>query len=184
MNALKTNALEANHSWLRKCAAGVCAAALVTSTAGVASGQSSPPSPAPGDTVPAFDAVGVDGRSQRIDFSKGTTVLVFFLSSCPTCHRMIPLWNQAFSRKAADLRVIGVILDQEPPGFFSATTVSFPVVRSPGKEFLATYKVSRVPVTMRIVSPGKVADVGVGALDAMRVGEIFRRPEKGAGGGR
>lgn len=163
----------------RKFAGVACAAALLTSLAGVASAQSppAPASPAAGDTVRGFEAAGVDGRSHRIDFSKGTTVLVFFLSSCPTCHRMIPLWNQAFSRKAADLKVVGVILDQEPPGFFSATPVSFPVVRSPGKEFLATYKVSRVPVTMRVVAPGKVVDVGVGALDAMRVGEIFRRPE-------
>jgi hypothetical protein len=135
------------------------------------------PSPAPGDSVPAFDAVGIDGKSQHVAYSKGTTVLVFFLSSCPTCHRMIPLWNQAFARKAPDLKVIGVLLDQEPPGFFAATPVSFPVLRSPGKDFLATYKVARVPVTMRVVAPGRVVDVGVGALDAMRVGEIFRRPE-------
>lgn len=161
---------------LRTAAVYACAAALLLSSAGAAPPESPPP-PAPGDTVPAFDALGVDGRSQRVDFSKGTTVLVFFLSSCPTCHRMIPLWNQAFAHKAAGLKVIGVILDQEPPGFFSATPVAFPVVRSPGKEFLATYKVSRVPVTMRVVAPGKIGDVGVGALDAMRVGEIFRRPE-------
>lgn len=162
--------------WLRTTAAFACAAALLSSS--VSAAPPAPPAPPePGDRVPAFDAVGVDGRSQHIEFSNGTTVLVFFLSSCPTCHRMIPLWNQAFARKAAGLKVVGVILDQEPPGFFTATPVSFPVVRSPGKEFLATYKVSRVPVTMRVVAPGKIGDVGVGALDAMRVGEIFRRPE-------
>jgi hypothetical protein len=152
-------------------------AALLVCPADAAPPQASPPAPMAGDAVPSFDAAGVDGRSQHIEFSKGTTVLVFFLSSCPTCHRMIPMWNQAFARKAADLRVIGVILDQEPPGFFSATPVSFPVVRSPGKEFLAKYKVARVPVTMRVVAPGRIVDVGVGALDAMRVGEIFRRPD-------
>lgn len=153
------------------------ALALAAASLGAAPPEASAPAPAAGDAVPAFDAAGVDGRSQHIEFSKGTTILVFFLSSCPTCHRMIPLWNQAFARKAAGLKVIGVILDQEPPGFFSVTPVSFPVVRSPGKEFLASYKVARVPVTMRVVAPGRIADVGVGALDAMRVGEIFRRPE-------
>ena len=150
-------------------------ALLVLSPAGaVPSEEPAPPSPAPGDVVPAFDATGIDGRSQHVAYSKGTTVLVFFLSSCPTCHRMIPLWNRAFQHKPAGLQVVGVLMDQEPPNFFATTAISFPVVRSPGKEFLQKWKVSRAPLMVRVAPGGKVEDVSMGYADAIRVGEVFK----------
>lgn len=54
--------------------------------------------PSVGDVVPSFSAEGIDGSRRDITYPKGaTTVLVFFLSSCPTCHRMLPEWNRAWS---------------------------------------------------------------------------------------
>lgn len=129
----------------------------------------------PGDTVPAFEAEGLDGATQQIGYPKGsTTVLLFFSSGCPTCHKMIPEWNRAYERKPSALKVVGVLMDREPPGFFMATPVSFPVVRSPGKELARAFKVQRVPLTLRVGPGGRVEDVGVGPLDLMRIGEIFR----------
>jgi len=145
--------------------------ALATVPLGAA-GES--PSPARGDVVPAFDATGLDGRAVRVDYAHGpTTVLLFFLSSCPTCHKMLPEWNRAYDRRPKTLRVYGILLDQEPPGFFMATPVSFPVLRSPGGDFTRAYKLSRVPLTLRIGPGGRVEDVGSGYLDAMRLGELF-----------
>ncbi len=47
-----------------------------------------------GDTVPAFHAAGFDGAIKSIDYPKGTTTLVvFFLSGCPTCHKMLPVFR-------------------------------------------------------------------------------------------
>ena len=132
-------------------------------------------SPAPGDIVPAFDTQTVDGNSQRVSFPKGSrTVLVFFLSSCSVCHKMIPEWNRAYQRRPANLKVFGVILDQEPPGFFAVTPITFPVLRSPGRDFLQARKISRVPVTLRVGEGGKVEEVAVGIVDPIRLGEIFR----------
>ena len=103
-----------------------------------------PQAPSSGDVIPTFEAQGVDGKTQQVSFPKGTsTVLVFFLSGCPTCHKMIPEWNRAFERKPGPLRMIGVLMDQEPPGFFSAMPISFPLVRSPGRSFLQSLKVPR-----------------------------------------
>jgi redoxin len=131
--------------------------------------------PSVGDVVPAFSAEAVDGSRRDIAYPKGaTTVLVFFLSSCPTCHRMLPEWNRAWERRPKGLNVVGVMLDREPPGFFGVNPVAFPVVRSPGRAFLDTYKVHRVPVTLRVGPGGKVQDVGLGALDPLRIGELFR----------
>lgn len=133
-----------------------------------------PPLPAVGDVLPAFEAEGLDGRRVKVDFPKdSSTVLLFFLSSCPSCHRMIPEWNQAFARKPGALRVHGVLLDKEPPGFFLGMPMSFPVLRGPGGDFNRTYKLNRVPLTLRVGPGGRVADVGVGQLDRIRLGQLF-----------
>ena len=129
----------------------------------------------PGYTVPEFSALAVDGTTRQVSYPKGSaTVLLFFLSSCPTCHKMLPEWNRAYQRRPKTVNVVGVLLDKAPPGFFEAYPVAFPVVQSPGRDFLATYKVSRTPTTMRVASGGKVENHGVGLLDPITLGEYFR----------
>ncbi|HEY7514518.1 MAG TPA: TlpA disulfide reductase family protein [Vicinamibacteria bacterium] len=131
--------------------------------------------PSAGDVIPAFDAKGVDGSPHRVEFKKGSrTVLVFFLSGCPSCHKMIPEWNRAFGRKPAGLDMVGVLMDQEPPGFFATIQVDFPVVRSPGRQFMDSLKVQRAPLTLRVAAGGKVEDVALGVIDPIRLGEFFR----------
>jgi hypothetical protein len=168
-----------------RASAGTLLAALVCALAGAptrgtalaSEGAGAPvPMPSPGDVVPAFVADGVQGSAEYVDFPKGsTTVLLFFLSGCPTCHKLIPEWNRAYERRPAGLKVIGVLMDQEPPGFFVATPLSFPVVRSPGRQFLKSLKVNRAPVTLRVGPGGRVEDVGIGLVDPIRLGELFRR---------
>jgi thiol-disulfide isomerase/thioredoxin len=155
--------------------AGVPASMAATQAAPQAAPSSPPPSLAPGDTVTPFDAVGVDGVSRRVDFPKGShTVVMFFLSSCPVCHKMLPVWTEYYQRKPKTLNVVGVMLDSPPPGFFSAMPIGFPVVRSPGPELHRAYKVQHVPLTVRVGPGGKVEDVGEGVLDAIKLGQIFR----------
>jgi len=154
-------------------------AGLLGSTAGPAPAQDAPApeamAPSLGDVLPAFVADGVDGKSQYVDFPKGSsTVLVFFLSSCPHCHKMIPLWNKAFDSKPAGVKMIGVIMDQEPPGFFTGMPVSFPVVRSPGRAFLNSIKVRRAPLTLRVGGGGTVEDETLGEVDADRLQQFFK----------
>ena len=134
-----------------------------------------PPQLAPGDVVPPFDAEGVDGVVHHVTYGKQPTVLLFFLSSCPHCQKQIPEWNRAFDRRPPGVNVVAVMLDQAPPGFFQALPVSFPVVRSPGREFNQKFKVNRVPMTLRVGAGGKVEDVSSGPTDPIRLGELFRR---------
>jgi peroxiredoxin len=130
---------------------------------------------APGDTVQPFDAEGLDGLVKHVAYPKGSaTVLLFFLSSCPTCHKMIPEWSRAYERRPAKLSVVGVLMDREPPGFFEATRIPFPIVRSPGRDFLQAWKVQRAPMTVRVGPGGKVEDAQIGIIDPIRLGEIFR----------
>jgi hypothetical protein len=134
-----------------------------------------PDAPAVGDVIPAFDAASIQGSREHVGFPKGqTTVLLFFLSGCPTCHKMLPQWNRAFERRPKGLTVIGVLMDQEPPGFFQAVPIAFPVLRSPGREFLNGLKVRRAPLTLRVGAGGKVEDVAQGLVDPIRLGQLFR----------
>jgi hypothetical protein len=156
--------------------------ALVTlvalSAARVAAQAGSPPvSPSKGDVIPAFETLGVDGKPAKVDFPKGTkTVLLFFLSGCPTCHKMIPEWNKAFERKAKDLKVVGVIMDQEPPGFWGTMPVAFPVIRSPGRAFLSGLNVNRAPLTLRVGAGGTIDDLALGIVDPIKLGQLFAPP--------
>jgi hypothetical protein len=153
------------------------AAALSVLPAGVVAQQPTPSphlTPVKGATIPAFDAEGLDGKVQKIAFDKGSTVLLFFLSSCPTCHKMIPEWNRMYERRPKGLNVIGVIMDREPPGFFSTMPIAFPVVRSPGRQFTSAHHIERVPLTLRVGAGGKVEDVAMGIIDPIKLGEIFR----------
>jgi thiol-disulfide isomerase/thioredoxin len=134
-----------------------------------------PQAPSKGDVVPAFESMTIQGQPHKVDFPKGSrTVLLFFLSSCPHCHKMIPEWNRAYDRRPKGLEVLGVIMDQEPPGFWSSISVAFPVVRSPGREFLRQLNVNRAPLALRVGEGGRIADLALGETDPIRLGEIFK----------
>jgi hypothetical protein len=87
---------------------------------------------------------------------------------------MIPEWNRVYQKRPKGLTILAVIVDKEPPGFFMATPITFPVVRAPGNDFLRTNRVNRVPLTLRIAAGGRVEDLGLGMLDPIRIGELFR----------
>jgi thiol-disulfide isomerase/thioredoxin len=161
------------------CRAAACVATSSLFAAAALAQTAQPPvSPSKGDVIPAFETLGIDGKPVKVEFPQGSkTVLLFFLSGCPTCHKMIPEWNRAFSRRAGDLRVVGVIMDQEPPGFWGTITVAFPVVRSPGRAFLTGLNVNRAPLTLRVGAGGRVEDLVLGLVDPIRLGELFAPPK-------
>ena len=131
--------------------------------------------PTLGDTLPALETHALDGSAKRVDYPKGTTtVLLFFSSSCPVCHRMIPEWNRLYEKRGKSVSIVGVIVDREPPGFFQTMPVAFPVVRVPPGDFAHSHKIRRVPLTLRVAPGGKIEDLGLGVLDPIRLGELFR----------
>lgn len=131
--------------------------------------------PTLGSTFPSFDATAIDGAPRHFGYPKGTTtVLLFFSSGCPVCHRMIPEWNRAYERRAQGVEIVGVLVDREPPGFFQAMPVAFPVVRLPGNDFARVNKINRVPLTLRVAAGGTIEDLGLGVLDPIRLGELLR----------
>ena len=152
-------------------AAVLLATVALTGTAATAPANA----PSKGDVVPAFETIGIDGKPHKFEFPKGSrTVFLFFLSGCPSCHKMIPEWNRAYERRPEGLTVLGVIMDQEPPGFWSTRSIEFPVVRSPGRQFLRGLNVNRAPLTLRVVGGGTVEDLALGLTDPIRLGELFK----------
>jgi peroxiredoxin len=138
-----------------------------------------PSSPSKGDLVPVFETLEVGGKPAKVDFPKGSkTVLLFFLSGCPVCHKMIPEWNRAYERRSKGLSVVGIIMDPEeaPPAFWSTMAISFPVLRSPGREFLRGLNVNRAPLTLRVGEGGRIEDLAMGVVDPIRLGELFAPP--------
>jgi hypothetical protein len=154
------------------------AAGLLLLAAEAAAQTAQPPvTPAKGDVIPVFETLGIDGKPVKVDFPKGSqTVLLFFLSGCPSCHKMIPEWNRAYERKAQNLKVVGVIMDQEPPGFWGTLPIKFPVIRSPGRAFLSSLHVNRAPLTLRVGAGGQIVDLALGLVDPIRLGELFAPP--------
>ncbi len=156
------------------------AAAAPAPSATTAAAPKATPAPTPisiqaGEQVVPFELVGIDGVLHRVDFPKGqVTVLLFFNSGCPHCHRMIPVWNEAFQRRPRNLAVIGIVTDPAPLEFFQEMTILFPVLRSPGREFTDRLKVPTVPYTIRVRPGGTIDDVAAGELDPIRIGQLFR----------
>jgi hypothetical protein len=170
----------------RRFYAAFLALALVAgSAASMAAAPAASPAPSPasseslvprkGDVIKPFSAVGMDGVTRQVDFAKGPTILLFFLSSCPACHKMLPEWNSAYSKRPAGVTVYAIVMDQPPPSFFVVNPVAFPVLQSPGREFTRLLNVQRVPTTVRVAPGGKVEDAVLGQIDPIRLGELFRR---------
>jgi thiol-disulfide isomerase/thioredoxin len=141
------------------------------------------PTPMPplaaGDVIAPFQARGYANETPlyTVDFPKTgpTTVLLIFLSTCPHCHKMIPVWNKALEKKPKDLKVLGIMLDEGGPGFFQAFKIVFPVLRPAlPTEFANLLKIRNVPMTIRIKPGGIVESIAVGDPDAAKVPDLFR----------
>jgi len=52
--------------------------------------------------------------------------------------------------------------------------IAFPVVRSPGRQFLQELNVNRAPLTLRVGGGGTIEDLALGVTDPIRLGELFK----------
>lgn len=132
-----------------------------------------------GDVLDPIHARGLNDVDYTVEFPKNgpTTVVLFFLSTCPHCHAMLPYWNEAVEKKPKDLKVVGIMLDEGSQGFFALYKIGFPVLKALESRALSRrLKLSRVPLTARVLPGGMVEDVLFGDPDPPRIEQIFRAP--------
>ncbi len=129
----------------------------------------------PGDEAPVFAVETLTGARTPIEYARGApTVLLFFLASCPHCKKLIPQWNAAHEARGAGVKVLGVMLDREPPGWFELVPISFPVVHVEDPRGVSRlFRLTRVPMTVRVGPDRRVADVVVGDVEPARLSQLF-----------
>jgi len=160
----------------RTCVAIVAAGLTLASGSTWGQAEGGPPALKVGDKVPAITAPNAaDERSRTVDYPKGhATVLLLFLPDCSHCHKMIPEWNREFGRKPPSVDVVGLMMGPEPPGFFQVFPIAFPVLRYSGRDAQSAFKLTKVPMMVRVGPGGVVQDVAHGVIDPIRLGEIFK----------
>jgi thiol-disulfide isomerase/thioredoxin len=133
---------------------------------------------APGSPAPDFAVQGLaSAKAAPLEYATGApTVLLFFLSSCPHCKQLIPHWNKAYEKRGAGVKVVGVMLDREPPGFFQMVSIAFPVVHAVDPRGVGrSFRISQVPMTVRVDARRAIEAVEVGEVKDERLAEIFAK---------
>ncbi len=142
--------------------------------------QAPSPSPrmglAPGTPAPVVSVQGLmSANAAALEYAPGApTVLLFFLSSCPHCKQVIPHWNRAYEKRGAGVKIVGVMLDRAPRTFFDLVPISFPVVYAADpREVGRAFRISMVPMTVRVDAARVVEAVEVGDVTDERLAQIF-----------
>lgn len=133
--------------------------------------------PAPGAAAPTFAVESLVGTVAPIEYaSNAPTVLLFFLASCPHCKHMLPHWNEAYEKRPAGVKVLGVMLDREPRAYFRLNPVAFPVVHAADpREVGRLFNVTKVPLVVRVGASRTVEDVEAGPAEPARLAQLFKK---------
>ncbi|HEX8283142.1 MAG TPA: TlpA disulfide reductase family protein [Pyrinomonadaceae bacterium] len=147
----------------------------------------------PGDVVPPFTTVDVDGNRAAVELPAGRKQLLFIFSRyCSVCGTQFPIWERLAREVKSDrLAVQGVALDsmQDTRGYLKGKDPGFQIILAPNDAFSRAYRVERLPQVALISEDGVVEWVGIGALNGEKLAELeskLRRGETasvGAGGG-
>ncbi len=164
---------------VHRTAAALLALGLVAGSTAGAQNPTPTPTPrmglTPGTPAPDFRVQSLVGTLAPLQYADGApTVLLFFLSSCPHCKHLIPLWNRAYEKRGSGVKVVGVMLDREPPGFFQLVPISFPVVHGADpREIGRLFRIAMVPMTVRVGPNRVIESVDVGDVGEAKLAEIF-----------
>lgn len=152
------------------------AAAASAETPSEPASSTRPPTLSAGAQIPEFDTTDLAGAARHVGYPKGkVTVLLFFMSSCHVCHGMIPEWNRAYERRDKNVDILGVMVDEAPATFLATLNIEFPIVHARA-DLRDQFKVFQVPQTMRVLPGGRLEDISLGHIDAIRLGELVRPP--------
>lgn len=133
----------------------------------------------PGADAPAFEGEYISGGKESFNYPEdgGKTLLFVFSSSCGTCARTIPTWNQLAARIEHPARVFGFVIGsyQDERRLLAKENLDFPLLRFPNRDVVERYRISKVPQTLLIAPGGKVETVILGELTGTHVSDLLSR---------
>jgi peroxiredoxin len=131
-----------------------------------------------GDTVYAFQALGLDGKGTLFDprKGKGKTLLFMFSARCPFCARNVEQWNWIVEQTAGmEVSITGLCIDSldRTGEFVSRHGVAFATFSILNDSVLIRrLKFDIVPQTLLIDSTGRVVLAWGGLLSEKRSKEV------------
>lgn len=121
----------------------------------------------PGDRVPSFIAIDLNGGLVRIDYAEAAkkTVLLVFSTECAVCEKNMVFWNDLFERAdSSRYRIMGIAKNDllELKLFSQNMNLKFPIRMSDELSFWWSYKLFRLPQTILIDERGEAEYVWQG----------------------
>lgn len=126
--------------------------------------------PKEGSKAPAFELLGLDGKTHTLGEYKGKAVVLNFWGSwCKPCVKEMPALQTQWEKwKDQDVVVVGVNVGEDQmtvENFVKMVNINFPIVMDPGRDAVRHYGISPMPTTFFITKEGRVDTIHIGQLD-------------------
>jgi peroxiredoxin len=123
----------------------------------------------PNETVPAFTARDLGGRTQSIAYSAGEPhrLLLWFSASCPSCEDNLIFWEELYtSLQSEGIAILGICTDDPSAAqqLVSDYDLHYPVLVPKRQSIVDAYRTNAVPQTILISPTGTVLGIWPGPL--------------------
>lgn len=123
-----------------------------------------------GGRAPAFELLGLDGKTHTLADYKGQTVVLNFWGSwCAPCVKEMPALQEQWKKwESQGVVVVGVNVGEDQMtvrNFAESVGVEFPILMDPDREAVHSYGISPLPTTIFIDPKGRIETIHIGQLD-------------------
>ena|SRR5882724_135962 len=132
----------------------------------------------PGDVVPAFEGLDLDGKPANVSYSgKQKHLLFIFSTNCAACAKQIPVWAGIVTpAKEKNCIVQGVSVDSvdDTRAFFADKDQAFDII-VPQRSILRMYRTAVIPQVLLISPQGTVDWVKNGSLTEDQIQDLLSK---------
>lgn len=126
-----------------------------------------------GDRLPVFSVEVTDGSEHSVFNSnslEGTTVIVFFNTSCQDCQRELPELNAYYLRHCQDqgFRMVAIAREESEESiaaFWQAHQLAIPYSPQPDRSIYNLFALSTIPRAYRCATDGTIVWMGIENFD-------------------
>jgi thiol-disulfide isomerase/thioredoxin len=130
-----------------------------------------------GSKPPALSLALADGSRFNVSDSAQVVVLNFWAGYCEPCREEAPILS-AFQAQTADVKVVGLSIEQESPAQVASQARRLGMRYAVGvadEAVLSRFRVQSVPTTYVIAKSGKIVLSHVGPIDASQLTTALAR---------